>query len=85
MKRWLSSLGATFTPGKGSHLRVDWNGNKSILPMQHKEHQKGHRTRYQEKTRPQIREKSMLAYPVVLTPDKEAGGFVVTFPDIRVL
>src|SRR5580693_10631046 len=24
----------------------------------------------------------MLAYPVVLTPDKEAGGFVVTFPDI---
>ena len=24
----------------------------------------------------------MLAYPVILTPDKEAGGFVVTFPDI---
>lgn len=24
----------------------------------------------------------MLAYPVVLTPDKEDGGFVVTFPDI---
>ena len=24
----------------------------------------------------------MLAYPVILTPDKEAGGYVVTFPDI---
>jgi antitoxin HicB len=24
----------------------------------------------------------MLAYPVLLTPDKEVGGFVVTFPDI---
>ena len=24
----------------------------------------------------------MLAYPVMFTPDKEAGGFVVTFPDI---
>ncbi len=24
----------------------------------------------------------MLAYPVKLTPDKRAGGFVVTFPDI---
>jgi antitoxin HicB len=24
----------------------------------------------------------MLSYPVVLTPDKEDGGFVVTFPDI---
>ena len=24
----------------------------------------------------------MLAYPVNLTPDKESGGFVVTFPDI---
>jgi len=24
----------------------------------------------------------MLAYPVILTPDKEVGGFVVTFPDI---
>ena len=28
------------------------------------------------------RRKSMLAYPVVLTPDKDAGGFVVIFPDI---
>jgi antitoxin HicB len=24
----------------------------------------------------------MLAYPVKLTPDKESGGYVVTFPDI---
>jgi antitoxin HicB len=24
----------------------------------------------------------MLAYPVILTPDKESGGFVVTFSDI---
>ncbi len=24
----------------------------------------------------------MLAYPVILTPDEEVGGFVVTFPDI---
>src|ERR1700692_3190796 len=27
-------------------------------------------------------EKSMLAYPVTLTPDKKDGGYVVTFRDI---
>jgi antitoxin HicB len=26
--------------------------------------------------------KTMLAYPVTLTPDRESGGFVVSFPDI---
>jgi mRNA interferase HicA len=36
-KRWLSKQGATFTPGKGSHLHVELNGNQSILPMHNKE------------------------------------------------
>jgi len=36
-KRWLSKQGATFTPGKGSHLHVELNGNSSILPMHNKE------------------------------------------------
>lgn len=40
-KRWLAALGATFTPGKGSHLRVDLNGKKSVLPMHNKELKKG--------------------------------------------
>lgn len=32
-KRWLARQGATFTPGKGGHLRVNLNGRSSILPM----------------------------------------------------
>ncbi len=30
-------LGATFTPGKGSHLHVELNGKFSILPMHGKD------------------------------------------------
>jgi mRNA interferase HicA len=30
-------LGATFTPGKGSHFHVLLNGRRSILPMHNKE------------------------------------------------
>lgn len=33
MKRWLGRQGATFAPGKGSHLRVFLNGRQSVLPM----------------------------------------------------
>jgi len=33
MKRWLSKLGASFEPGKGSHLHVTLNGKTTILPM----------------------------------------------------
>ena len=33
MKKWLEQQGATFTPGKGSHLNVVLNGRKSVLPM----------------------------------------------------
>ena len=36
-KRWLAELGATFTSGKGSHLKVQLNGRQSILPMHNKE------------------------------------------------
>jgi mRNA interferase HicA len=36
-KRWLEKQGATFTPGKGSHLRVSLNGKISVLPMHSKE------------------------------------------------
>jgi mRNA interferase HicA len=36
-KRWLADQGATFKPGKGSHLKVRLNGKASILPMHGKE------------------------------------------------
>jgi mRNA interferase HicA len=32
-KRWLAKQGATFTSGKGSHLKVTLNGRHSVLPM----------------------------------------------------
>ena len=32
-KRWLTQRGATFQPGKGSHLKVYLNGKQSVLPM----------------------------------------------------
>lgn len=32
-KRWLSKQGASFAPGRGSHLHVFLNGKRSILPM----------------------------------------------------
>jgi len=41
-KRWLEQQGATFTPGKGGHLRVELNGKRSILPM-HGSHELGTR------------------------------------------
>jgi mRNA interferase HicA len=37
LKRWLTSQGATFAPGKGSHLHVFLGGRRSILPMHNKE------------------------------------------------
>jgi mRNA interferase HicA len=37
LKRWLAKQGATFAPGKGSHLHVFLNGRRSILPMHNKE------------------------------------------------
>ena len=40
-KRWLAQKGATFKPGKGSHLRVELNGKMSVLPMHAKELKKG--------------------------------------------
>ena len=33
MKRWLEAQGATFAPGRGSHLKVFLNGRRSVLPM----------------------------------------------------
>jgi mRNA interferase HicA len=32
-KKWLAAQGATFTPGKGGHLKVTLNGKRSVLPM----------------------------------------------------
>jgi len=32
MKKWLEQQGATFLPGKGSHLKVFLNGKQSTLP-----------------------------------------------------
>jgi len=40
-KRWLAAQGATFTPAKGSHLKVDLNGKTSYLPMHSKDLKKG--------------------------------------------
>jgi mRNA interferase HicA len=40
-KRWLATQGATFSPGKGSHLKVELNGKISYLPMHHKDLKKG--------------------------------------------
>lgn len=33
MRQWLEQQGATFAPGKGSHLKVFLNGRQSVLPM----------------------------------------------------
>jgi len=33
MKKWLELQGATFFPGKGSHLKVFLNAKQSTLPM----------------------------------------------------
>ena len=33
LKRWLEQQGATFLPGKGSHLKVFLKGRHSTLPM----------------------------------------------------
>jgi mRNA interferase HicA len=32
-KRWLEKQGATFTSGKGSHLKVELDGKFSVMPM----------------------------------------------------
>jgi mRNA interferase HicA len=40
-KRWLSKQGATFSSGKGSHLKVTLNGRQSVLPMHSTELKKG--------------------------------------------
>lgn len=31
-KRWLQQQGATFEPGRGSHLHVELNGKTTIIP-----------------------------------------------------
>jgi len=36
-KRLLAAQGATFKPGKGSHLKIELNGKNSVLPMHSKE------------------------------------------------
>jgi mRNA interferase HicA len=36
-KRWLAAQGATFEPGKGSHLKVLLKGRISYLPIHSKE------------------------------------------------
>ena len=33
LKKWLEQQGATFLPGKGSHLKVFLKGRQSALPM----------------------------------------------------
>jgi len=38
-KRWLEKQGATFSPGKGGHLKVSLNGLSSVLPMHGSKHE----------------------------------------------
>ena len=33
LKKRLASIGSTFAPGKGGHLKVFLNGRRSVLPM----------------------------------------------------
>ncbi|GHU26984.1 hypothetical protein AGMMS50256_05640 [Betaproteobacteria bacterium] len=33
MKKWLEQQGATFSSGKGLHLKVSLNGRQTALPM----------------------------------------------------
>jgi len=40
-ERWLAQQGATFKPGKGSHLKVYLNGKQSVLPMHTTDLKKG--------------------------------------------
>ena len=40
-KNRLASLGATFAPGKGGHLKVFLNGRRSVLPMSSGELKRG--------------------------------------------
>jgi mRNA interferase HicA len=40
-KRWLEKQGVLIVPGKGSHLHLELNGRKSILPMHSKDLKKG--------------------------------------------
>jgi mRNA interferase HicA len=40
-KDWLAKQGATFAPGKGSHLKVYLNGHQSVLPMHTTDLKKG--------------------------------------------
>jgi mRNA interferase HicA len=40
-KRWLEKQGVTISPGKGSHLHLELNGRKSVLPMHSKDLGKG--------------------------------------------
>jgi mRNA interferase HicA len=37
MKKWLERQGATFQPGRGSHLKVFLNGRQTVLPMHGKD------------------------------------------------
>lgn len=40
-KKQLAKLGATFEQGKGSHLKVTLNGQRSVLPMHNTDLPKG--------------------------------------------
>lgn len=41
LKKWLASLGCTFQPGKGGHLRVFLGERVSVLPMHGGGHELG--------------------------------------------
>ena len=40
-KRWLEKQGVMILPGKGSHLHLELEGRRSILPMHSKDLGKG--------------------------------------------
>jgi antitoxin HicB len=82
MKKWLEQQGATFLPGKGSHLKVFLNGKQSNLPM-HGTAELGKGLEAAIKRQlglVKCRRFMMFEYPVTVTPDGDA--WLVTFVDV---
>lgn len=71
-ERWSEQQEATFSPGKGSHLRVFLNGKQSVFPM--------HGGAELAKDWKPPSKANMLDYPVTLTPDGDT--VLVTFADV---
>src|ERR1022692_4205712 len=77
--------------GKGSHGTLYYGARFTVVQNLNNESQEGLLAQYAGPTRPEARRLAQgegvttmrnLAYPATLTPDREAGGFTVTFRDL---